>query len=328
MSRNDFYICDRGFPHIQKTRFDDFHAAVLGLGDLTSPSRDLDAVAVVFDLAGFTKFCTQIDPQLAISEYLAAFIDWLFDSIKTFSLTEERYGAKKARATKRKSGKTAVSAKLSKAAVDDDGTIATFATLPFFAKFMGDGVLFLWNTKDLPAQTICAIPAIMLQVCAAYDLDFLPKIAQGVTDPPETLRCGIARGKVFSVGNGDDFVGPCINMASRLQHISVQVAFARRGFNADKFMDAHVRSHFLLKRVSIRGIGENELVYIDRLADSGLKKREQKVFHDVSELRRETEGDSDTTPTLPRTAKRVKGLSRKAPTAKRKRAAKSRLSSG
>ena len=38
-----------------------------------------------------------------------------------------------------------------------------------------------------------------------------------VSEPPPVLRCGLARGTVFSVGNRSDFVGSCINMAARLQ---------------------------------------------------------------------------------------------------------------
>src|SRR5438552_847106 len=93
----DFYICDSGFPHIKKERLDKFTASMLGLGDLAAPTDDVDAIAAVFDLSGFTNFCTQIDPQLAISEYLSAFLDWLFASIKSESLVDE------SRVTKRKS---------------------------------------------------------------------------------------------------------------------------------------------------------------------------------------------------------------------------------
>lgn len=277
VSLQDFYICDRGFPHIKRERFDQFTANVLDLGDLTTPTRDVDAIAAIFDLAGFTKFCTQIDPQLAISEYLAAFLDWLFATVKRESLVDESdLASGTTPKRKRKAG--------ARTALKDDGSIPTFAMLPFFAKFMGDGMLFLWNTSGLTEQTICSVPAILMQVCASYELEFLPKIAFTVADPPEMLRCGIARGKVFSVGNGNDFVGPCINMASRLQKLgAMQIAFSRRGFNADKFMDAHMRGHFVLKMAPIREIGENELVYIDKDHFDNLPDGEKALFEEPDE---------------------------------------------
>lgn len=149
---------------------------------------------------------------------------------------------------------------------------------------MGDGVLFLWNASELNEHTICSIPAVLMQVCASYELEFLPKICFNVADPPETLRCGIARGKIFSVGNGTDFVGPCINMASRLQKLSsIKIAFSRRGFNADKFMDPHMRSHFVLKKVSIRGIGDNELVYLNKYEFDHLDADEKDLFEEPDE---------------------------------------------
>jgi class 3 adenylate cyclase len=278
-SRKDFYICEEGYPHIKRERFHEFAAGVLGLGDLTTPTRDTEAIAAVFDLEGFTKFCTQIDPHLAISEYLAAFLAWLFDAVKRESCVDDRDSGvaplELPGVKKRRRRKTTVA---------DDGTIATFATLPFFAKFMGDGVLFLWDAARLSEKTICSIPAIMTDVCATYYLEFLPRISRKVADPPANLRCGIARGKVFSVGNGNDFVGPCINMASRLQKLgSIHVAFSRRGFNADDFMDAHKRTHFVLKKVSVRGIGENELVYVDRESYDGLDEKESQLFEEPDE---------------------------------------------
>jgi class 3 adenylate cyclase len=269
-TKRDFYICDRGSPHLKRAKCDRFNASVLGLGDLTAESKERDAVAAVFDLAGFTRFCNQIDPQLAISEYLAEFIEWLFATVKEQCTLPDKDTDH----------------------IDDD--VAALATLPFFVKFMGDGVLFLWDVSGLPGAAICALPAIGLQVSAAYSVDFLPRIAFSVSDPPETLRCGMARGKVFSVGNGEDFVGPCINMASRLQKLSaIQTAFARRGFNADKYMDKHMRSHFLLKKVGVRGIGENELVYVERSQFEDLPVDEKALFREPDEEWRMPDDDDE-----------------------------------
>lgn len=271
----DFYICSRGYPHLRKTRFEQFDSSVLGLGDLRQESRETDAIAVVFDLAGFTKFCNQIDPQLAISEFLAGFLDWLFGAIKEESVIKDGLHP---------NSETDESEPAESAGPPDEDSVRTFTTLPFFAKFMGDGVLFLWDTKNLTNETICSVPSVMMQICSAYELDFLPKIAFDVSDPPTALRCGIARGKVFSVGNGQDFVGPCINMASRLQKTSlISIAFSRRGFPADKYMDPHMRGHFVRKKVAVRGIGDHELVYVDKDDYEHLPETEKGLFTDPDE---------------------------------------------
>jgi class 3 adenylate cyclase len=149
---------------------------------------------------------------------------------------------------------------------------------------MGDGVLFLWDCAGLTEQAICAIPEIAMNTCFLYAREFLPKISYSVTDPPPKLRCGLARGKVFSVGAGHDFVGPSINMASRLQKVSlIRIAFPRRGFNADKYMNEHMRSHFVLKKIAVRGIGANELVFVERGDLEALPDAEKTQFHEPYE---------------------------------------------
>ena len=51
-----------------------FNSSILGLGDIGLPSKELEAIAAVFDLAGFTKFCNQVDSHLAVPKYLSSFL--------------------------------------------------------------------------------------------------------------------------------------------------------------------------------------------------------------------------------------------------------------
>ncbi|HYM60827.1 MAG TPA: hypothetical protein VEZ11_08035, partial [Thermoanaerobaculia bacterium] len=83
-------------------------------------------------------------------------------------------------------------------------------------------------------------------------------------NPPHALRCGVARGRVYSIGDGNDFVGPCINIAARLQKVAsgITFCFSRRGFDGEKFSGS--TKELLLRRISIRGIGNSELVYVPR----------------------------------------------------------------
>jgi class 3 adenylate cyclase len=211
-----------------------FSPAILRLGDISAPSREVEAIAAVFDLAGFTRFCNQVDPHLAVPKYLSSFLDWLFEKVKV-ELTARSY-------------------------VDSK---ELWADLPFLAKFLGDGILFLWNTRNMNETLICNIIATLYNICYEYRHQFYPEIKMAVDKPPTTLRCGLARGRVFSVGNGQDYIGHCINTASRLQKLSLLTfCFPHRGFNIQGYMRENYRRLFIQKSVSIRGVGENELVWV------------------------------------------------------------------
>ena len=227
-----------------------FSPAILGLGDISVPSREIEAIAAVFDLAGFTRFCNQVDPHLAVPKYLSRFLDWLFDEVK-IGLTARNYGDRK----------------------------ALWAELPFLAKFLGDGILLLWNTRNMSETLICNIVTTLYEICHAYRYQFYPEIRMAVDKPPTTLRCGVARGRVFSVGNGRDHVGHCINTASRLQKLSLLTfCFPSRGFNVQEYMHEGYRPLFVQKSVSIRGVGENELVWVLKEEFNKLPEKTKELF--------------------------------------------------
>ena len=105
---------------ISKAAFASFNISVLGLGNVSAPSKPIDTVAAVFDLAGFTNFCKQIEPHLSVPYYLDAFLTWLMKELREETLRLEK----------------------------DDG-IRLWCPLPFFVKFLGDGLLVLWNSNEM-----------------------------------------------------------------------------------------------------------------------------------------------------------------------------------
>lgn len=231
-----------------KEKFDSFNADILGLGKIESKSSTTNALSVMFDLAGFTNFCKQIDPQLAVPEFLSEFLEWLFKHVrKTLIHRSFKEGYK------------------------------TFADLPFLAKYLGDGILFLWDTEDMSEIAIRNVVGAMFKICRAYVKDFYPGIAKKLTDAPPILRCGIARGTIYSVGNGSDFVGPCINMSARLQKLySLTFCFSRRGLDPTK-----MNFDFITKKIEIRGIGE-ELVCMSEKGFNDLDPLDKKKFKAVA----------------------------------------------
>lgn len=235
---------------LDNEKFRRFNPDVLSLGNITLPSKQVEAIAAVFDLSGFTNFCNQPDPHLAVPEFLSQFLDWLFKEIKK-EFVQNTY---------------------------DEGK-ELWADLPFLAKFLGDGALFLWDAQNMSDTAMRNVVVSLSNICGHYRAQLYPKVKAVVVDPPDTLRCGIARGRVFSVGNGQDYVGPCINIASRLQQLShLTFCFSRRGLDIYKSKSKAVRQHFVEKCVTIRGIGENELVWVVKEEFDKLPEEEKKIF--------------------------------------------------
>jgi len=235
LTANDYLQIPKGqgkVSIIKKDKYESFNTNILQLGKIDKKSEQINALSVLFDLEGFTNFCKQIDPHLAVPEYLSEFLDWLFEQVRK-ELANEIY---------------------------TEGYY-TYSELPLLSKFMGDGILFIWNTDDLSDIEIMNIVFSMLEICKNYRSEFYKKIAAKVVSPPTKLRCGIARGSIYSVGNGNDFVGPCINMSARLQKLnSLSFAFSRRGLNPE--INEDYSSDFIIKKADIRGIGSEELVCI------------------------------------------------------------------
>jgi class 3 adenylate cyclase len=230
--------------------FDKFNPYVLDIGDIGLPSTRVEALAAIFDLAGFTTFSSQVDPHLAVPEYLNSFLSWLFEEIREGLVKEST-----------------------------DGEKTLWASLPFLAKFLGDGVLFLWDTKNMGGAEMCNIVTSLWEICTQYTTQFYPIVKRLVVQPPKVLRCGIARGMVVSVGNGEDYVGPCINTASRLQKVaSLTCCISRRGFDLERNMPKETAANYILKALPIRGIGEEELVWIRREEYEKLSEQDRKLF--------------------------------------------------
>jgi len=231
---------------------------LLNIGDLKIPSKSIEVMSIMFDLEGFTNFTKQVDPQLSIPNFISDFFNWLFDNIKD-EITENKKQN------------------------------ILWAELPFFSKFMGDGALFLWRInldkishidetltseelQGILQEYLCNIIATMYEICDNYK-KFYKKAKIDYVDPPQKLRCGIARGNVFPIGNGLDFVGPCINISARLQKFNgLSFAFSARGIDTNGFNEGY-KDYFIKKRVKIHGIGDKELIYIlekefNKLSDS------------------------------------------------------------
>jgi hypothetical protein len=135
----------------------------------------------------------------------------------------------------------------------------------------------LWDTSDLEPILIGNIVAGLHNVCVDYQDSFLPYIKKSMSKAPLKLRCGIARGQIMSIGDGLDFVGPCINFAARLQKLGkFSFSFSKRGFELEKYFAEETQSLFTLIKSQIRGVGNEELLFVLKQEVRKLPVKERK----------------------------------------------------
>ncbi len=202
----------------------------------TIPTQQIEAIVAVFDLAGFTSFCSQAHPATDIPTFLNDFLMWLFKKIEQGN------------------------------AADDGITIEPlWKEPPLFAKFLGDGVLLLWDAGNMVDQQIAKLITILLDVCDTYCSEFYKKAGGYIKNPPQSLRCRIARGSVFSVNNGRDYVGHCINIATHLQEYKgFSFGIVSEGFNTTESLEASLRTQLVSLSLPVRRIRTNEPVWVLR----------------------------------------------------------------
>lgn len=232
------------FDALSQEIFDTFNPSILEIGKLENEGKLTQGVAAVFDLEEFTEFCNQIDPHLVVPEFLHDFFTWLFKTLAQefkHSISNEK--------------------------------ILLWCRLPFFAKFTGDGVLFLWDTSEMTQEDLGNLVATLYAVCESYKNQFIKDADKKFAKVPLRLRCGIARGQIIAIGDGRDFVGACINVASRLQKLgNLSFAFSKRGFDLEKQFKESWKNTFILVQAKVRGIGEKDRVYVLRSEYEHLSK--------------------------------------------------------
>ena len=234
--------------------FRQFDSRLLALGEIEKGAGTKEVICAVFDLQRFTKFCSQPDPHLTVPNFLNRFLAWMFRSLRDQATHE----------------------------VLPEG-VWLWHSLPFFAKFMGDGLLILWDTASMDPQEQRAVIFTAELICENYVKDLLPEMRQLVNDPPGLLRCGLAKGNVCSVGAGRDYVGPCINLAARLQKLpGTRFVFAKRGleYGREVVLDDEILFDRLLKRIAVRGLAIGELVYVLAADFELMSPEEKEQFHD------------------------------------------------
>ena len=243
---------EMGRFRLSRRIFRKFGPSILGLEDILANKETFEALAVIVDLKDFTVFCDQRDPHLVVPQFVKEFLEWLFDRLRAELLMEEA-----------------------------GNNVVLWSHLPFFGKFLGDGVLLLWDVTDMGGEAKVSILESFDIICTDYKTTFLPSLKQYTSTPPPKLRCGMAQGQVTSIADGRDFVGLCINIASRLQKLAdgaFSFAFTQKGFEPAEGTEWYDGWDFRLIKIPIRGIFKDELVYVPNVEFRKLSKDLKRAY--------------------------------------------------
>jgi class 3 adenylate cyclase len=205
--------------------------------------RPVHGVAMIYDLEGFSKFFNQPDVQ----DYVPKFLNHVSQAVSIALFGGLAYWLDKP---------------------------VTYSSLqaPIHEKFLGDGMLYLWT---LPRGSMDFDAMFTENLCnRLWNLKsrFGKVLAQAaddvpVMDLPSRIRFGLARGTVYELtrasGTQKEYIGFCINLASRLQKYSPGLGFiasARIGLRDEVLKKFNYRRVVATK---IRGFPE-EIVIVDK----------------------------------------------------------------
>jgi class 3 adenylate cyclase len=197
------------------------------------------ALAVIFDLEGFSSFFAQPDVQTYMPRYLNRIFECLnivFQGGTAYWIQNEKYPALGA---------------------------------PDHAKFLGDGALFVWKVPEtLAPAKIVSLTNRLFNLKTGFEkvVDACADVVP-VVDLPRSIRFGLARGTVYELARrdktGTEYIGYCINLASRLQGYCKDLGFiasARIG-STREVLKRHGYTRVVAK--ALRGF-PRELVIVDK----------------------------------------------------------------
>lgn len=207
----------------------------------SSASHPQNAIALIYDLEGFSNFFNQPDVQ----EYIPAFLNIISDAISTCLFGGTAYW-------------------------QDGVKYPPLSSTPIHEKFMGDGGLYIF-TPDGLSDFREGFPVALCNRLYILRKNF-HAVVQKCTDVvpvfaiPQNIRFGLARGTVYELeslhGGTSEYIGFCINLSSRLQSYCPELGFiisARLKIPSEKLSDSGYKKVIATK---IKGFPK-ELVLVD-----------------------------------------------------------------
>jgi hypothetical protein len=138
-------------------------------------------------------------------------------------------------------------------------------------KFLGDGMLYVWEDNDGKIFTKTNFKVALLN--RFWNLQcFFHKINKHlyedipIGDLPKSLKIGVAQGTIYRLNesaDSHDYIGPCINLASRLVKYCPEINFICSARLDIKKEDIEENKYLKIIALELRSF-ENEIVLIDQ----------------------------------------------------------------
>ena len=215
-----------------------------------------NAVALLYDLEGFSRFFSQPDVQ----DYVPTFLNHVSAAIGVNLFGGEAYW------------------------VQDNAMIDPLKLEVAHEKFMGDGALYILlppeGASDFPPGTLQHLCNRLWTLKSRFDvvvsraLEMVP-----VVEVPRKVRFGLSRGSVYELPTADasasEYIGYSINLASRLQKYCPELGFIASA--RLMLSDRDIAKHGFVKVVAtqLRGF-QDEIVLIDRVEYEALSEEIRK----------------------------------------------------
>ncbi|MBN2273127.1 MAG: hypothetical protein JXR41_01480 [Bacteroidales bacterium] len=174
--------------------------------DVSLPIR---SISMLFDLEGFSGFFSKPD----VCDYISKYLNLIIDAVKLTFEGGDLYWER---------------------SENDEPIIVTPLPKPIHTKFLGDGVLYIWNYDHFTFPHIIHLVNRVWNLKNSFSLlcnkagEILP-----VDDFPKRIRFGIAAGTVYQLkyqnGDADEYIGYSINLVSRLQSYCRSIGFIVSG---------------------------------------------------------------------------------------------------
>lgn len=214
-----------------------------------------NAVALLYDLEGFTRFFNQPDVQ----DYVPVFLNHISTAVGINLFGGRAYWA-------------------------NNVTIDPLEVQVAHEKFMGDGALYILlppeGTADFSTNTLQHLCNRLWTLKSRFNEVVNRALEQvPVAEVPRNVRFGLCRGSVYELqGNANqatEYIGYGINLASRLQKYCPELGFIASA--RLKLPDRELARHGYLKVVAtqLRGF-PNEMVLVDREEYASLPEETRK----------------------------------------------------
>ncbi|MBL7841887.1 MAG: hypothetical protein JNJ75_17200 [Cyclobacteriaceae bacterium] len=220
-----------------------------------SADRPSLGLALIFDISGFTMFYNKPDIHFYVTNYINHIVDCVDSTIW---------------------GGTAYYTEPPK-------EIDPLKLKPSMRKFLGDGMLYVWEDTD---ERFLSSPNLKINLInrlwnlQKYFSSINKKLLEEmpIGDLPKSVKFGIAQGTIYKLVEEDntiDYIGPCINLASRLVKYCPEINFvasARLDLPKDKL---EANRYFRIIAKELRSF-ENEIIIVDKNDYSKVSENDKK----------------------------------------------------